>query len=268
MASGTLRIVKMNGTKNDFILIDDRSGRTRSYEDLAKKLCDRASGIGADGLLVLRSAPGFAAEMRIFNADGSEPEMCGNGVRCAARYLAERGIGNRFTVKTRAGPIEATIISTAPEYLVRIDMGVPAFPSGERGEGIIAAGKAWRFLEVSLGNPHAVIFVDDPDAIDLTRLGVEIEEHPRFPHGVNVHVARVVDRRTLRVRHFERGVGLTQACGTGAVACAVAAIVEHHADTPVTVHVPGGVLTVGWQPGARAQLTGSASLEFERTIEV
>ena len=152
-------------------------------EKLAKTLCDRASGIGADGLVARhREAPGFAAEMRIFNADGGEPEMCGNGVRCVARYLAERGAGNRFTVKTVAGPIEATIISTAPEYLVRIDMGVPVFPEGERGGSIVAAGKTWRFLEVSLGNPHAVIFTDNVEAVDLERLGSEVARHIRvFP---------------------------------------------------------------------------------------
>jgi diaminopimelate epimerase len=235
---------------------------------LAKTLCDRTSGIGADGLLLVRDAPGFAAEMRIFNADGSEPEMCGNGVRCVARYLAERGAGNRFTVKTQAGSIEATVISAAPEYLVRIDMGVPAFPQGERGESIVAAGKTWRFLEVSLGNPHAVIFAEDADAIDIERLGREIGTAPRFPNGVNVHVAQVIDRQALRVRHYERGVGLTQACGTGAVACGVVASVEQRCVMPITVYVPGGKLGVSWERGGRARLTGPVVTEFERTIQL
>jgi diaminopimelate epimerase len=263
-----LRVVKMNGAKNDFVLIDDRPAHERAYGELAKTLCDRSVGVGADGLLLVRDAPGFAAEMRVFNADGGEPEMCGNGVRCVARYLAERGAGNRFTVKTLAGPIEVTIISVAPEYLVRIDMGVPTFPEGERALSIVAAGKTWRFLSVSLGNPHAVIFVEDTDAIDLERFGAEVAKHPRFPNGTNVHIAQVVDRHTLRVRHYERGVGLTQACGTGAVACGIAAMMEQRCDMPISVRVPGGTLGVSRQQDGHMQLTGPAVTEFERTIDL
>lgn len=193
--------------------------------------------------------------------------MCGNGVRCVARYLAERGAGDLFTIDTLAGPIDVTVVSRAPEFLIRIDVGVPSFPDGERGAGLVAMGQAWRYLAVSLGNPHIVFFVDDVEAIDLERLGAELQTHARFPQGTNVHLAQVLDRHILRVRHYERGVGLTQACGTGAVACAVAGIVERRCDSPVTVRVPGGTLIVTWQRGGRALLTGPAVTVFERTIE-
>jgi diaminopimelate epimerase len=268
MTPGQLHIVKMHGTNNDFVLIDERPPRAGAYPALAQMLCDRAGAIGADGLLVVSDAPGYAAEMRIYNADGSEAEMCGNGARCVVRYLSEHGAGDRFTVKTLAGPIEASVVSRAPEYLVRIDVGAPTFPDGERGASIVAGGKTWRFLAVSLGNPHAVIFVDDVEVIDLARLGAEVATHPRFPHGTNVHLVQVLDRHVLRVRHYERGVGLTQSCGTGAVACAVAAFIEGRCSMPMTVRVPGGTLGVSWQRGGSAALTGPAETVFERVIDL
>jgi diaminopimelate epimerase len=261
-----LPVHKMHGSENTFVLIDERPAALEDYGLLARRLCAHDGELGgADGLLVIRDAPGFAAEMLIFNADGSQAEMCGNGARCAARYLAERGAGDRFRISTLAGPIEASILSREP-FEVCVDMGPVRFPNDARAETATAAGSTWEFYDVSVGNPHAVIFVDDVNAVDVTTLGVTLNWLERFPDGTNVHVVDVVDDATLRVRHYERGVGLTQACGTGAVACAAVAMRVRGASSPVTVIVPGGRLRVDWQPGESARLTGPAETILERTL--
>jgi len=261
------RVTKMHGAHNVFVVLDERPVRFAQYEALAKIACDPAGELGAaDGLLVVRNAAGFEAEMLVFNADGSQAEMCGNGVRCVARYLAERGAADRFTLKTLAGPIGVTILARGAVYEVRADVGRVVFPGDARPETVSAAGATWTFYDVSLGNPHAVIFVDDVAAIDLVSLGTALGAHPRFPRGTNVHVVQLLDAQTIRVRHFERGVGLTAACGTGAVAAAAAAIAARDLQSPVTVHVPGGTLRVDWKQDETARLTGPAETIFERTI--
>jgi diaminopimelate epimerase len=272
----TVPIVKMNGTKNDFVLLDERPPRFSRYQGLARRLCDRRGPIGADGLLVVLAAPydddvpDVAATMRIFNADGSEAEMCGNGIRCVARYLREHGAAaTRFSIETLAGPVGVVVEDAGPEFRVRVDMGVPRI-LGRLADGaaVDVAGERWRYAEVSIGNPHAVVFVEDVGAVDLVRVGGAIASDARFERGTNVHVAQIVDARTIRARHFERGVGITQACGSGAVAVATAAIDEGRVSSAVTVHVPGGVLVVEWRRNGHAFLTGPAEREFERTLEL
>ena len=258
--------VKMHGTENVFVLVDERPPRFEHYDLLARMLCDPAGPMeGADGVLVVRDAPGAAAEMRVFNADGGEAEMCGNGVRCVARYLGERGAGDAFTIGTLAGPVAVRIVARQP-FEATVDIGCAHFPQDAEEERFDALGATWRYYDVSLGNPHAVIFVDDVCAIDLPALGEAAQRLARFPKGTNVHLATRVNAATLRVRHFERGVGLTQACGTGAVACAAAAILARDCSSPMTVQVPGGTLAVAWHPGESAQLTGGAQTLFARTL--
>jgi diaminopimelate epimerase len=262
----TLDVVKMHGAENVFVVIDERPRRFERYGDLARALCSPAGSVeGADGILVVLDAPGYAAEMRIFNADGSEAEMCGNGVRCVVRYLTERGAGDAFRIKTLAGPIGAEVVSREP-FAARIDIGLVAFPNDLAAEELEIDGSTWTFYEVSVGNPHAIVFTDDPGAIDLRAFGGAFARSPRFPDGTNLHLVRVADRSTLDVRHYERGVGLTQACGTGAVAAAAAAIVLRGVTSPATVRVPGGTLAVEWTAGAHALLTGPAETLFTRTI--
>jgi diaminopimelate epimerase len=263
-------IVKMHGTRNDFVLLDERPPHALDYGRLARRWCDRAGDVGADGLLViLPPSTDALATMRIFNADGSEAEMCGNGVRCVARYLWEEGGGAHFAVDTLAGRIELDVAEQGPDVSVRVELVPPRVqrPYGE-GASIDALGAEWRYAQISLGNPHIVIFVDDPATIDLAALGGALATHPRFPEGTNVHVGAALDRRTIAVRHFERGVGITKACGTGAVAAAVAAIEDGRVASPVRVEVPGGALEVEWSPGAAAFLSGPAEVEFERTLDV
>jgi diaminopimelate epimerase len=269
-AERTLDVVKMHGAENAFVLIDERAGAIGDYPERARTLCAPGGDLGgADGILLVRDAPGFAGEMAIFNADGSEAEMCGNGVRCVARYLYERGAGDRFAVKTLAGPIGVEIVSCEPAFAVRVDIGPVSFPRGGVAESLYALGSAWTFYDVSLGNPHAVIFADDPFAPDLDALGRAFAaETDRFPHGTNVHLVQVAGPDAIVVRHFERGVGLTRACGTGAVASAAAARRFRGVRTPTTVRVPGGTLIVEWAPGGTARLMGPAETLFARTISL
>ena len=265
-----LPALKMHGAQNAFVVIDERPPQLgpEAYPELAKRvsLAEGEFG-GADGLLVVRDAPGFAAEMQIYNADGSRAEMCGNGIRCVARYLVDRGAGDSFGIATLAGPIGVSVVARAP-FAATIDVGPVRFPNDARPETAIAMGSTWTFYDVSLGNPHAVIFVDDVEEVDIKTLGVTMNWLERFPNGTNVHVVDIVDPSTLRVRHYERGAGTTKACGTGAVACAAVAIAVRGAISPVTVVVPGGELRVDWVPGENARLTGPAETMFERTIEV
>jgi diaminopimelate epimerase len=263
-APATLIARKMHGAHNVFVLLDERGAPARDdYPQLAQRVCDPAGTFdGADGLLVVRDAPGVAAQMRIFNADGSEAEMCGNGVRCVARYLYEDGAGETFTISTLAGPIATEIVAKEP-FAARVDVGPVTFPH-DKIQVLELDHPHW-YYEVSLGNPHAVMFVDHIDGIDLEALYRKVAAH--FPNGINLHIARWMDDSTLRVRHFERGAGQTQACGTGAVACAAAGIAHMGMHSPVTARVPGGTLVVDWQPGRNALLTGPAETLFERPLE-
>ncbi len=203
-----LAVTKMHGTLNDFIILDRRAAsQDIDAAALARALCDRRAGMGADGLLIIESSIAADARMRIINADGSEAEMCGNGMRCAVRYLSENGEGDVFRVETIAGIIEARVMEKGDLFSVRLDVGKPAF---ERRELPFAnADFVW------VGNPHVVLFVSSLDDVDILHLGQQMPD-------VNVHVAQVVDRSLIKVQHHERGVGITHACGTGAVACAVA----------------------------------------------
>ena len=241
----------LHGAENAFGLLDDRSGRERrrdEYEEIAKSLND------TDGLLVLLSptAANASVRMRMFNPDGGEAEMCGNGIRCVARYLEEKGEGTACTVQTAAGPIGARVLSKDP-YTVETMIGVPRVADERVLE---AGGSRWRYVPVSVGNPHAIVFVDDVRTVELRDAGPAISTHPEFPEGTNAHFVQVVDRSTLEVVHWERGAGETRACGTGIVASAAAAMRYRGVVSPVTVKVPGGVLRVAWDGAGTALLTG------------
>jgi diaminopimelate epimerase len=252
-------IVKTNGTGNEFVLVDERVAPLDDAAAFARRVCDRTHGVGADGVLLIERSEQYDARMRIVNADGSEAEMCGNGMRCVARYLDEHDHLAAATVETLAGPIGTRIISRAP-YRIAVEMGEPRI-----GEPHLVAG--FRATPVDLGNPHVVIRMerDGVDSIDLAVIGPKIERDARYPHGTNVHFVGH-EGGHWRVRHWERGAGATQACGTGAVAVAAVLIAAGAATSPVSLHVPGGVLEVMWNPGERATLIGDAVWEFERVV--
>ena len=250
-------VVKTNGTGNEFVLVDERTEPVGDPIAFARRVCDRAHGLGADGVLFVLPSERCNARMRILNADGSEAEMCGNGMRCVARYLDEHdGLGEAI-VETPAGPIATRILSRAP-YRVAVEMAEPRI-----GEPHEVAG--FRAVPVDVGNPHVVIRTDDLEAVDLPAVGPRIEHDALYAHGTNVHfVAR--ENGGWRVRHWERGAGATRACGTGAVAVAAVLIAAGDATAPVALRVPGGVLEVRWNPGERATLVGDAVREFERVV--
>ena len=271
-----LNLPYYDGAGNDFFIYDARVLPPEvAFADLARYVCDRHGPFGgADGLLVLTypSEPLADVRMRIFNADGSEPEMCGNGVRCAVRYLLEES-GDGVNIQTLAGIIHGEVISREHPFTVRIDIGEPFFcardlalesdrlgPNEEViGAAVQVAGRTWHFDGVSFGNPHIVIFVDDVELIDVLRVGPQLERVPLFLNGTNVHFVKVLDAQTLRVRHWERGAGATLACGTGAAAAAVAAIRRGLVTSPVRVFVPGGELGVRYSEGGHAELSGPAT---------
>lgn len=265
-----LRVTKCQGTGNDFVLLDRTNGARLDYPQAAKSLCDRRFGVGADGLLVLAPATQADADvaMRIFNADGSEAEMCGNGVRCLARYVFERhpGARRRLAVQTRAGAI-STEVMDAPDFAVRVTMGVPedVFVHGIARIGDITA----QIARVRIGTPHAVAFVDvAPHEVDLAAAAAVIESSSADPAGVNVEVARI-QSGVIAMRVLERGVGETWACGTGACAVAAAAIAMGSARSPVRIAMRGGNVVVEWAgAGCQAYLTGSAQIVFDADVDV
>ncbi len=242
-------ITKMHGTLNDFVILDNRRAGISDIVSFGRFVCDRRSALGADGLLSIETSLIADAKMRVINADGSEAEMCGNGMRCVARYLTEAGEGDRLRVETMAGVIEADVLRGDPAFDVRLAVSTP-----EAERRTFETYDAWY---VKVGNPHLVIFVEDLEAIDLPALAERVQSDPCYVGGINVHLA-VRTASGLDVKHWERGVGLTMACGTGAVACAVAAIVAGSATSPVTVDVPGGRLGIGWDGAGPATLTGPA----------
>lgn len=248
----SVAVTKLHGTFNDFVVIDQRERTIDDLSGFAKRVCDRRGGVGADGLVALFPSKIADARMRIINADGSEAEMCGNGMRCAIRYLSERGEGDRFRIETLAGIIVADVLEKGDAYTIRLNVGVPSFE--ERRLPFPMA------MFVSMGNPHVVIFEQALDAIDLVATGEAMKD-------VNVHVVVPIDRHRIDVRHYERGVGLTYACGTGAVSAAAASIKLGLADSPVDVYVPGGRLRVEWDGAHEAYLTGPAVRVFDAQVE-
>jgi len=253
-------LTKMHGAHNDFVILDRRAAPLSDMSAFARWVCDRHAGVGADGLIALEPSTRADIRMLTINADGTPAEMCGNGVRCAARWLDEDGHTGPIAFETAGGVVRAEIVTREPEYLVRVAMGRPRI----RPIALAALGDGWF---VDLGNPHVVAFAGDADRVDLIALAARIQEEPAFPSGTNVHVVSQPDRRSLRVRHWERGVGPTMACGTGAVACAVVALERRTADSPVEVLVPGGRLVVEWDGAGDAYLTGPAARVFDTEVQ-
>jgi diaminopimelate epimerase len=236
---------------------------------LARAACDRDYGIGADGLILVQTALGADYRMQIINEDGSEAEMCGNGIRCLARYLVDEGITppRELAIDTLAGIIRTRVLD---DGRVEVDMGEPALRSddvlAEPGDGLVRVRAADReFAFVSLGNPHAVTFVEGFD-FDWEGAGAAVERHAAFPNRTNVHFVDVKGRREASIKVWERGCGVTLACGTGACAVAVAGALEGRLDrAPITVHLPGGELEIHWNDANRVMMTGPATLVCKGT---
>jgi diaminopimelate epimerase len=270
-----MKFWKMHGLGNDYIVIDNRNEKISDTEaaELAQKLCERRFSVGADGLLLVSNSALADVEMRIFNADGSEAEMCGNGIRCFAKYCYENNIAkkNELTVETLAG-IKRTWLTVEDDTVtfVMADMGTPTLDRSKipmRGKGtcinedLQVNGEQYRATCLSVGNPHCVIFVDALDNFLVERVGPKIENHSLFPKRTNVAFAQVLNRNELKVRVWERGCGETLACGTGACAAVVAGNLLRKVGNKVRVHLLGGDLEVEY--AERLFLSGSAEKVFE-----
>lgn len=251
-----MKFVKYHGLGNDFILVDADREKGVPFRDIARAVCDRRRGIGADGLVTMRRQGDRIFEMRIYNADGSEAEMCGNATRCVARHIALPG---EIELRTLAGIVRPLLL---PDGMVQVDMGSPVV-----GESVILNGREG--LEASMGNPHFVIFVPDADAVELEREGALLECHPRFPKRSNIEFAQILSRDEMRLRVWERGCGETPACGTGSCAAAVAGVVRGLSDRRVAVRLDGGVLCIEWdERNNHVRMTGPACRVFEGDCHV
>jgi diaminopimelate epimerase len=276
-----MEFTKYTGLGNDFIFLDRQTAL--SVKDpfaLAKVLCDRRFGIGADGLVLLLPSQQADIQMRIINSDGSEAEMCGNASRCVPLHLLSRGMTDKkqIVLETLAGKIQTEVIDIA-KGLVRVNMGCPRLLRGEipmQGNPYERAinvpveveGKAWYGTSVSMGNPHFVIFVEDVSAIDLKKWGPQLETHPVFPRKTNVEFVQILDTQHVRMRVWERGAGITQACGTGACATAVACVLNHKTQPAITVHLDGGDLKIEWPQHKEVWMTGPAREVFTGNINL
>lgn len=275
-----MKFTKMQAAGNDFVIIEDlkASLNTKKLSTLSKKLCDRHFGIGADGVILVLKSKIADYKMRIFNPDGSEAEMCGNGIRCFAKYLyAKRLIKKReINVETLAGIIKPQILNDGK---IKVNMGQPRLKRKEipmvglPDEEVInfklqILNSALNITCVSMGNPHCIIFVDDLQKIDFYKLGPAIENHKLFPKRTNVEFVKVLNRKNIQVRVWERGAGETLACGTGACASAVAGVLNNLVDRKVNVKLPGGTLKIKWDKKTNnVFLTGNAEIVFEGVID-
>ena len=278
-----LSFVKMRGTGNDFLYFDCFEQQVDSPESLAVRLSNRRTGVGADGVVLIMPSQKADAKMRMFNADGSEGTVAGNALRCVCKYLYESGrvVKNEMNIETGNGvKLAKLFIREDTVYSVLVDMGCPAFApeqvpvklDGERvmKRRVFLAGEMREISCVSMGNPHVVMFVLDVNRIPLDQIGPQIEQDPMFPERVNVSFAQIVDKNNIVMRVWERGIGETQACGTGACAVAVAAV-ENGLCKPgadIDVQLPGGTLVVRYQKDGQVWLTGDAVMDFEGTIRI
>jgi diaminopimelate epimerase len=256
---------KMHGLGNDFVIIDGRGTPVDISPARAKALADRKSGIGCDQLIVIEPSDIADVRMRIFNQDGGEVESCGNATRCVVALL-----GRDIRIETAGGLIDGAY----NDDFITLQMPPPRFEWQDIPLAFAmdsaAMPLAWDELTspmaINVGNPHAIFFVDDTDAIHLERLGPQIEHDAAFPERVNVNIASI-DNGVIYLRVWERGVGETRACGTGACATAVAAIRQGKVTSPVDVHQAGGTLTIGWQPDAPISMTGGTAYVFKGEID-
>ena len=270
--------IKLQATGNDFVLIDARRMK-RDWSALAKAMCPRNFGVGADGLLLILPSKVADFYMRMFNPDGSEAEACGNGLRCAARYAMESGLASGADIRIET-PTGIKRLRTTGKKSIQVAMGKPilaptAIPVIVERKGArytapvidypLAIGKRnLKITCVSIGNPHAVCFLEQPVAdFPLAGVGPKVEQHPMFPNRVNFEIVNVISRSKLRARVWERGAGETLSCGTGACAIAVASRLKGLTDSPVDIILPGGTLIIDWDGRGEVLLSGPAEVVFE-----
>ena len=267
-----MRFTKMHGIGNDFIVIDAMTTEIPNPNELAVRLCDRRTGVGGDGLILMQPSPRADATMRIINSDGTEPEMCGNGVRCAAKFMYDSGLCRKpeMDIDTLAGVKHIRLqIENGVAVAATVDMGAPDFtperiPVATDTNRFSAnlGGRKVDFFCVSMGNPHAVTFDFFPDDADFARFGPYMEHHPLLPARANIEFCRVDAPDSVTVRVWERGCGPTLACGTGSCAVLAAGASLGLLDRSAAIHLPGGVLHDLWAPDNHIYMTGPAETVF------
>ena len=273
-----MRFTKVHGLGNDFILVDGRTGEQPDFSAIAPRLCHRQTGIGADGILVVLPSERADIRMHIVNSDGSEAEMCGNGIRAFSKYVYERGIvqKERFSVETLAGVMRpALTVQDGVVTGVTVDMGEPFLECADIpvvGQGrcvdreMTIDGESIRYTTVLVGVPHTTVYVDDPTEKHWMEIGSAIEHADVFPRRSNVNFAHVTDRGNITVRTWERGCGPTLACGTGCCGVAVASVLNGLTDRSVDVHIALGTLHIEWRDDNHVYMTGPAELVFTGEI--
>lgn len=277
-----MKFTKMHGLGNDYVYVNCFEEKIDNPPAVARFVSDRHFGIGSDGLIMIKPSKTADFEMEMYNADGSRGEMCGNGIRCVAKYVYDYGLTDKtqISVETLGGIkyLDLTV-EDGKVSLVKVDMGKPELEAdlipiiSEReqviDEPIEVDGKEYHMTGVSMGNPHAVIYVDDVKGLDLEKIGPKFENHERFPKRINTEFVHCIDRQTVEMRVWERGSGETLACGTGACAVAVSSILNNLTDTQVTVKLLGGDLQIEWdREKDRVFMTGPATVVFDGVIDI
>ena len=277
-----MKFTKMHGLGNDYVYVNCFEEKIDNPPAVARFVSDRHFGIGSDGLIMINPSKTADFEMEMYNADGSRGEMCGNGIRCVAKYVYDYGLTDKtqISVETLGGIkyLDLTV-EDGKVSLVKVDMGKPELEAdlipiiSEReqvvDEPIEVDGKEYHMTGVSMGNPHAVIYVDDIKGLDLEKIGPKFENHERFPKRINTEFVHCIDRQTVEMRVWERGSGETLACGTGACAVAVSSILNNLTDTQVTVKLLGGDLQIEWdREKDRVFMTGPATVVFDGVIDI
>lgn len=277
-----MKFTKMHGLGNDYVYVNCFEEKIDNPPAVARFVSDRHFGIGSDGLIMINPSKIADFEMEMYNADGSRGEMCGNGIRCVAKYVYDYGLTDKtqISVETLGGIkyLDLTV-EDGKVSLVKVDMGKPELEAdlipiiSEReqviDEPIEVDGKEYHMTGVSMGNPHAVIYVDDVKGLDLEKIGPKFENHERFPKRINTEFVHCIDRQTVEMRVWERGSGETLACGTGACAVAVSSILNNLTDTQVTVKLLGGDLQIEWdREKDRVFMTGPATVVFDGVIDI
>ena len=277
-----MKFTKMQGLGNDYVYVNCMEQMVEDAAETARRVSDRHFGIGSDGLILICPSDKADFEMRMYNADGSRGEMCGNGIRCVGKYVYDYGLTDKtsLSVETLGGIKHLFLeVEDGKVSLVKVDMGpailepekIPVTAEGSRvvDEPLQVDGKTFRMTCVSMGNPHAVIYVDDVQGVDLEKTGPSFENHERFPNRINTEFAHVLDRNTVEMRVWERGSGETLACGTGACAVAVASILNGYTEDQVTVRLLGGDLKIEWDREAnKVYMTGPAEVVFDGEIRL
>jgi diaminopimelate epimerase len=277
-----MKFTKMQGIGNDYVYVNCFREKIDYPSETAKMVSDRHFGIGSDGLILIKPSDVADFKMEMYNSDGTQSEMCGNGIRCVGKYVYDYGLtrDTNITIETLAG-IKFLELTTKDDkaVLIKVDMGNPELlpakiPVVAEGDQVVSQpidvdGTIYQMTCVSMGNPHAVIYMEDVKGLEIEKLGPKFEKHSRFPNRTNTEFARIIDKKTIEMRVWERGAGETLACGTGACATTVASILNGYTEDEVTIHLLGGDLIIKWdQENNKVFMTGPAEVVFDGEINL